>query len=260
MRVVTLTGQRFGHLVVKQRGQTVTYSSGKKSGTWECLCDCGESCVVETRRLTSNLPGRKRSCGCKNGLNLVGQTFGYWQVNTLLSERDKNGHKVYHCRCKCGTERNVVHSQLTCKATLSCGCRRAEALKEKYKTGGGVLPWTKPPGIAARNSLLSGYKYKAKKRHLAWELSDEVALALFQQQCHWCECEPAQVIRQKTTNGPWVYNGIDRVDSDKGYVEGNVVPCCGICNRAKSNLTVDAFLEWVSLVYSHNYQRLLAAA
>ena len=74
--------------------------------------------------------------------------------------RDSHG-KFSRSQLNQGLAATLASSQLTCKATFSCGCRRAEALKEKYKTGGGVLPWTKPKGIAARNSLLSGYKYKA---------------------------------------------------------------------------------------------------
>lgn len=44
---------------------------------------------------------------------------------------------------------------------------------------------------------------------------------------------------------PVMYNGIDRVDSEKGYVVGNCVPCCYEVNRAKSNMTQSDFLELV---------------
>jgi hypothetical protein len=48
---------------------------------------------------------------------------------------------------------------------------------------------------------------------------------------------------------PITYNGIDRVDSTKGYFNENVVSCCKVCNRAKSNLSLDEFKEWISKVY-----------
>lgn len=38
---------------------------------------------------------------------------------------------------------------------------------------------------------------------------------------------------------------IDRIDSSKGYVNGNVVPCCSTCNFAKNALNVNEFLESV---------------
>lgn len=37
---------------------------------------------------------------------------------------------------------------------------------------------------------------------------------------------------------------IDRVDNTKGYIFGNVVPCCDRCNKAKSDLSVSDFEEY----------------
>ena len=39
--------------------------------------------------------------------------------------------------------------------------------------------------------------------------------------------------------------GIDRLDNEKGYVPGNVVPCCTLCNRMKLTLPLAVFLEHV---------------
>lgn len=52
-----LTGERFGRLVV------VGLSKKTKDGstTWDCLCDCGNHCVVRTSSLTR---GKTKSCGC----------------------------------------------------------------------------------------------------------------------------------------------------------------------------------------------------
>ena len=38
-------------------------------------------------------------------------------------------------------------------------------------------------------------------------------------------------------------NGVDRVDSAKGYVGGNVVACCGPCNVMKSNFAQSLFMD-----------------
>ena len=37
--------------------------------------------------------------------------------------------------------------------------------------------------------------------------------------------------------------GLDRIDSSKGYVEGNVLGSCRYCNVAKNDQTQDAFIE-----------------
>jgi hypothetical protein len=59
-RLIDLTGQRFGKLVVISRE-----SRYRREETWRCLCDCGKETVVRgdvLRRGTTN------SCGCGKGL------------------------------------------------------------------------------------------------------------------------------------------------------------------------------------------------
>lgn len=55
-----LTGQRFGHLVVKKRTEDKIDKNGQKYVTWECICDCGNTTCVTTQ----NLKGKTQSCGC----------------------------------------------------------------------------------------------------------------------------------------------------------------------------------------------------
>jgi len=43
---------------------------------------------------------------------------------------------------------------------------------------------------------------------------------------------------------PYIYNGLDRIDNEKGYLLDNVTPCCKICNQAKHALSLDDFLAW----------------
>ena len=56
MRIIDLSGRRFGRLVV----QTRTISLNHKA-TWICLCDCGNTHTVRSGTL---LKGEVRSCGC----------------------------------------------------------------------------------------------------------------------------------------------------------------------------------------------------
>ena len=46
-------------------------------------------------------------------------------------------------------------------------------------------------------------------------------------------------------------NGIDRVDSSKGYTLDNCVPCCSICNTMKLNYTLQEFSDHITKVYNH---------
>lgn len=45
--------------------------------------------------------------------------------------------------------------------------------------------------------------------------------------------------------------GIDRIDSLKGYVMGNIVPACQMCNMMKNNLTTKEFIDHIELLYKN---------
>lgn len=63
------------------------------------------------------------SCAAKNRKNpnivkdLTGQNFGYW---TVLNKANKPNY--WHCKCKCGTEKDVFRGSLTQGTSKSCGC------------------------------------------------------------------------------------------------------------------------------------------
>lgn len=60
MRVLDLTGQRFGRLLVK----CLSHIDKQRHSNWSCLCDCGESKVVTRGNLKK---GNVKSCGCLFG-------------------------------------------------------------------------------------------------------------------------------------------------------------------------------------------------
>lgn len=61
---------------------------------------------------------------------------------------------------------------------------------------------------------------------------------------------PSQM-RKHSSYESFRWNGIDRIDSAKGYVEGNVVPCCKFCNEMKSDKSRDEFLQLIAAIYQH---------
>lgn len=77
------------------------------------------------------------------------------------------------------------------------------------------------------------YKRSAKSKGLVFELTEEEFDTLTGGHCTYC--------RQPTTDTH--KNGIDRIESERGYVKDNCVTCCGQCNVAKKKLTCDEFIE-----------------
>lgn len=60
-RVESLIGKRFGKLQVISEAGFITGSNGKRRRTYNCLCDCGNYCIVQHQYLTY---GDTASCGC----------------------------------------------------------------------------------------------------------------------------------------------------------------------------------------------------
>jgi len=75
------------------------------------------------------------------------------------------------------------------------------------------------------------YKENAKHRSIEFDIPRELFDDLTSDFCFYCG-EP-----------PTPYNGIDRVDSEKGYFFGNVVSCCQACNYAKLTSSMEAYID-----------------
>ena len=118
-----IAGQRFGRL-------TALYRLEGKSGSsylWHCRCDCGAETDVRLSALTS---GNTTSCGCAGddcrrarAKDLTGERFG--RLTVLYRLDDSGGRGVlWHCRCDCGAETDVLSGLLLRGDTTSCGCAR----------------------------------------------------------------------------------------------------------------------------------------
>ena len=187
--------------------------------------------------------GKAKSCGCslfrvtlKVG---VGERYGRYVVidATVLG---KGNTRSVECRCDCGKVRPVRIAELLGGLIKSCGCYADE---KKL-----------PAGVAVANELYTSYRQGAVRRGLAFELTYEEFFRLSQLLCHYCGGVCLRRAKRKHKHGVFEYNGVDRVDSTKGYVEGNMVPCCTDCNFGKRRLTKEQFLRWVDRVYRHNNQ------
>lgn len=81
------------------------------------------------------------------------------------------------------------------------------------------------------NVYLRAMQGQAKKKGYPWELENEQAKELMRQKCFFCHVEP-----------PKGFAGIDRLDSDVGYLPSNVVPACWECNSMKNSLDPTTFV------------------
>jgi len=178
-------------------------------------------------------------------LSLAGKKFGRLTVVECLGI-DKFCRTIWRCTCECGKQKVIPGSNLI-RGTKSCGCITKEVptwTTELYGSGA-----TKPNGVSAFNDLYSSYKYRAKKKNMEFRLSKEKFRELTSKNCFYCDDEPQKLHGRNDLNGGYVFNGIDRIDSKLGYVDGNVIPCCSVCNKMKLDTDYNTFLFRVKKIY-----------
>lgn len=120
-KLIDLTEQRFGNLIVLEKDESYIKSSGQKATMWKCMCGCGNTISVKSEYLRNN---STTSCGClkKQQKNLIGQRFG----RLIVIKEDTNKSNSWICQCDCGTTISIRRSDLISENTKSCGCLRKE--------------------------------------------------------------------------------------------------------------------------------------
>jgi hypothetical protein len=167
------------------------------------------------------------------------------------AENDKYGNAKWECQCICGNVIYTLGHSLRNGNTKSCGCLQKEAAKKsnvptRFKKGRGELP----DGL--KRALFREYQYRAVKIGVSFEMELENFIQMINKNCFYCDHPPYnKKISFSNKNRFFMYNGIDRIDSDLGYIEGNIVPCCKACNLAKSTMKMEEFMVWIKRIYAH---------
>jgi len=166
--------------------------------------------------------------------DITGQFFGKLKAIKKMNS-DHNGC-VWLFLCECGIEKEIPLSRIK-TGTVTCGCSKQKQL---------------PPGVSTSiDFLYRNYIKSAKIRSIDFELNIYDFIALTSSNCHYSKHPPSSLIIR--AQGNYAYNGIDRVDNDRGYTLDNCVPCCGQCNRAKKDMTYDEFIKWITTI-NHNFK------
>jgi hypothetical protein len=159
--------------------------------------------------------------------------------------------RMFLARCDCGFEGEFIACNIYSGHTKSCRHCAPRIAGETRRRGGS--------GVSNINAVLNGYRKHAKAAGRCFDLTNEQFFCLTQSDCHYCGAKPSNVedtagrASSSPTSAvqPFVYSGLDRVDSSKGYELSNVVPCCKRCNSAKSDMPQDEFLGHIASIYNH---------
>ena len=172
--------------------------------------------------------------------------------------KDHRGKHLWLCLCDCGNEKVVVSDNLSSGKSNSCGCLKAEVLARSGNQYGVYKDREK----ALLKVQYSHLKRRDKNKGFGDTISQETFSLLAKSPCKYCGLEHSKEIEDRLNESKkqkrlsdhiLKCNGIDRVDSSKGYTVENSVPCCKFCNTAKSTMSENEFYNWIKRVYEFKF-------
>lgn len=170
----------------------------------------------------------------------VGEKYKHW---TVIGDAEIINKSIkYKCKCDCGFEQYMTATALhnknrwfRCKhcAILLTSQKRAI---ERGKVGDMTL------------GKLNSIKSKAERRHIEFNLTMEYLWNLYLKQNQKCAITGDFLESIKKAS-------LDRIDSSKGYVNGNVQWVTKQANISKHVMTMDELKEFCRKVLNHDNQQ-----
>lgn len=248
MKKLDLTGQKYGKLTVLGPGnpKLIGKKHPKNRGTWLCRCDCGKEIEV----LRCNLKRQTRSCGCLiqetikyNFVDLTSQKIEKLTVIKMSDKKTKTRGVLWECLCECGKTILLPSNSLISRNTTSCGDIKIHPRNIGFC---GEIPI----------SHIHAIKNNAIKRRLEFCVSGEYLWELFIKQDRRCTISNRLLTFTSKTN-PSLYRGettasLDRIDSSRGYIEGNVQWLHKDINKMKFAFSDEKFIDICKEIYLFN--------
>lgn len=189
-------------------------------------------------RVRPNLP-------CRN--DITGQSFGDLEVISMEPPEKKRESWKAVCLCKkCGNNQfRILPKILRQRITQNCGCSPWERKKGKdnkmFKGYGGIT-----------GSFFHQIRKGAMTRQIPFDISIEYIWNLFLQQNGKCKLSNIELSLGKS-NYDDRNASLDRIDSSKGYIEGNVQWIHKDINFMKNSFSQDVFLRYIKLIHENNF-------
>lgn len=250
------TGDLFGSLKIIERVDGTS--------TFKVVCtNCDTPMVTSQPNLVHYRKSEKAWCkNCKpKGKNKTKYQPGMILGNCFELVRHK-GLSRWEVSCtKCGklqeqTPSNMMRHQSDC--CYYCNNPNAE---RNHSGGKGIVIGAIEERIYRhyKSRILNDNQLKSKQK--IWGLSLEEFSRLIRLNCSYCNAPPnednmwSRNKRRTVPDEDYAFNGIDRIDSSRGYVIFNCVSCCTTCNRMKSDMWVGEFLAHVSKINNLSNKR-----
>lgn len=174
------------------------------------------------------------------------------------SGKDHRNKHLWLCLCDCGNKKIVVSDNLSSGKSNSCGCLKVEFLAKK----GNQYGIYEDREAALLKVQYSHLKRRDRIKGFVDTMSFDFFRFLSKSACKYCGIGYSKEIedrlneskkQKRLSSHVLICNGIDRVDSSKGYTADNSVACCKYCNAAKNTMSESEFYNWVKRVYEFNF-------
>jgi len=169
-------------------------------------------------------------------IEMIGEKFGKLSVIEEVS-KNKNGHIKYLCQCDCGNTCEVFGTHLRQKKIISCKCAN------KFDGVSGDM-WY--------NIINRGVKTRVKRNNLEINITKKYINELFLQQNGKCKLSGVEITLPKTWKDRTYSASLDRIDSGKGYIIGNVQWVHKHINVMKNTFPEEMFIYFCNKVSEQN--------
>jgi len=169
---------------------------------------------------------------------------------TVMSHagKDHRGKHLWLCLCDCGKEKVVVSDNLSSGKSNSCGCLKAEFLARS----GNQYGIYKDREIALLKVQYSHLKRRNEAKGFTETLSLDEFCLLSKSPCKYCGIGYSKEIEDRLNESKkgarlsdhiLKCNGIDRVDSSKGYHVDNIQLITRHLNMMKQSYSQEYFID-----------------
>lgn len=172
--------------------------------------------------------------------DITGKKYGTWTVVKFNSKKASGSYWL--CKCKCGTERVVSRCKLISGQGNRCiKCfNKQRTIKTKFRP----------------NVVLAKIKANLKHRPLEFNIDEKYITNLFYRQRRKCAISGVLLTCGKTWKD-FINNtmSLDRIDSNLGYIKGNVQWVHKDINNMKCDYDDEYFINFCKLVAEHNKEK-----
>jgi len=177
----------------------------------------------------------------------IGEKINFLTILDIYKVRRKNAKNYqyyYLCKCDCGNEKNIEAKSVFSGIVKSCGCLHIKAASELGKKKGSQKNgWKGYEDISGQywRSVIRG----AKSRNIYFNITKEYVWEVYLKQDKKCYFTGRDITFCKDINKT---ASIDRIDSSKGYIDGNIQIVHKHINILKGSRSNSEFISLCKIV------------